>query len=164
MLSVYARHYRVPVKPHTPPHDEDIGAWPTGRLLSSAARLVEHDWNQHLARWQLNHASLGVLHVLLGGPRSQRELAGALQVEEQTMSRMLERLERSGYVERSRDETDRRRLHVHLTAAGRRTCLAAGDARLAEELFAAVDDVPALRRALVAVIRSRSEQRWGRQT
>ncbi len=138
-----------------------MAAWPTGRLLSSAARLVEHDWNRHLSAWQLNHASLGALHVLLGGPSSQRELAGTVQVEEQTMSRMLERLERSGYVERSRDETDRRRVQVRLTALGRATCLAASDTRVAEEYFAAVDDVAGLRAALIAVIRARSEHRWG---
>ncbi len=161
MLSEPPRHYRVTVKPHVPGRAEDIGDWPTGRLLSSAARLVEHDWNQHLARWQLNHASLGVLHVLLTAPQTQRELAGAVQVEDQTMSRMLEKLERCGYIVRTRDDVDRRRVRVALTSLGRRTCLEATDIRLAEEFFAAVDDVEALRLSLIAVIRARSEHRWG---
>ncbi len=140
---------------------EEIGTWPTGRLLSSAARLVEHDWNLYLARWQLNHASLGVLHVLLAGPMTQRELAGYVQVEDQTMSRMVEKLERCGYVERRLDGMDRRRRRVSLTALGRQTCLSASDVRRAEEYFSAVADLEGFRQALIAVIRARSERRWG---
>jgi DNA-binding MarR family transcriptional regulator len=161
MLSEPLRDYRVGVKPHVPARSEDIATWPTGRLLSSAARLVEHDWNLHLARWQLNHASLGVLHVLLAQPMSQRELAAAVQVEDQTMSRTLEKLERCGYIERARDDVDRRRVRVALTPLGRRTCLEAGDVQLAEGFFASVEDVEALRASLIAVIRSRSQYRWG---
>jgi DNA-binding MarR family transcriptional regulator len=138
----------------------DLDSWATGRLLSAAARLVEHEWNQHLSRWDLNHASLGVLHVLLGGPLTQRELALAVQVEDQTMSRIVERLHRCGYVERVRDRADRRRVMVSLTTEGHRTCRDATDLDRAESFFAAVDDVPALRAALIAVIRSRSQQRW----
>ena len=135
--------------------------WPTGRLLSAAARLVEHEWNAHLARWELNHASLAVLHVLLAGPMTQRELAAAVQVEDQTMSRTVAGLERSGYVERNRDAGDRRRVVVSLTEPGRRTVLKASDIEVAEGYFAdAVEDVEALRRALIAVIERRSRARW----
>ena len=135
--------------------------WPTGRLLSAAARLVEHEWNAHLARWDLNHASLAVLHVLLSGPMTQRELASAVQVEDQTMSRTVAGLERSGYVERHRDGADRRRVVVSLTDDGRRTVLKASDIEVAEGYFSeAVEDVVALRRALIAVIESRSRARW----
>jgi len=140
---------------------DDVETWPTGRLLSAAARLVEHEWNTHLARWDLNHASLAVLHVLTPGPMTQRELAAAVQVEDQTMSRTVERMERSGYVVRRRDDADRRRVVVTLTEAGRRTCLRASDIEVAEGYFAdAVEDVEGLRRALVAVVRRRSRQRW----
>jgi len=143
---------------------DSVEQWPTGRLLSSAARLVEHAWNAHLARWDLNHASLGVLHVLTRAPMTQRELAAAVQVEDQTMSRMVERLERSGYVERRRDSADRRRLVVSVTSEGRRTCLRAGDLTVAEGLLDGVDDVPALRSALIQLIRTHSERRWPEAT
>ncbi len=140
---------------------ESLERWPTGRLLSAAARLVEHEWNAHLARWDLNHAGLAVLHVLTTGPLTQRELALRVQVEEQTMSRTVERLERSGYVERHRDPEDRRRLVVTLTGTGRRTCLRAGDVEVAEGYFTdAVEDVEGLRRSLTALIRAMSGRRW----
>ena len=140
---------------------DELDRWATGRLLSAAARLVEHEWNAHLGRWDLNHASLAVLHVLLAGPQTQRELAAAVQVEDQTLSRTVERLERSGYVERRRDDGDRRQVVVTLTRSGRETCLHAGDVAVAEGLLGdGVIDVAAFRRSLVDLIRHLSSQRW----
>ncbi|NLT07314.1 MAG: winged helix-turn-helix transcriptional regulator [Solirubrobacterales bacterium] len=108
--------------------------WPTGRMLSAVARRIEHEWNAHLARWDLTHASIPVLYVLLGGPRSQRELARATGVTEQTMSRIVAGLERRGYVERRVPPDDARRHDVVLTDAGRRAVVEAGDPRVAEEM------------------------------
>lgn len=108
--------------------------WPTGRLISALARRIEHAWNTHLGAWDLNHASLPVLALLVAGPRSQRELATASGVTEQTMSRIVARLERLGYVTRSAGSKDRRRHAVHLTDLGRGTFLEAGDPAVAEDL------------------------------
>ena len=128
---------------------DGFDTWPTGRLLSAAARLVEREWNAHLAQWDLNHASLGVLHVLSGAAATQRGLAVAVQVEDQTMSRIVERLERSGYVTRERDPQDRRRVVVSLTALGRRTAGRAG-----------ASDLALLRQQLIEVVRQLSSHRW----
>ena len=108
--------------------------WPTGRMLSAVARRIEQEWNAHLAAWDLNHASIPVLFHLLGGPQSQRTLARASGVTEQTMSRVVARLERSGYVERHPDPGDARRHEVVMTEEGRRVLAAAGDPRIAEEM------------------------------
>ncbi|WP_370523989.1 MarR family winged helix-turn-helix transcriptional regulator [Cellulomonas sp. APG4] len=120
---------QVPTGAPRPP-----GQWPTGRLVSAVARRIERDWNAHLERWDLNHASLPVLYLLSGGPRSQRELAEASGVTEQTMSRILVRLERTGYIRRRPHEQDRRRHEVVLTDEGRQTLLEAGDPRVAEQM------------------------------
>ncbi|WP_231494917.1 MarR family winged helix-turn-helix transcriptional regulator [Cellulomonas sp. KRMCY2] len=108
--------------------------WPTGRLISAAARRIERDWNAHLSGWDLNHASLPVLFLLLRGPRSQHELAQASGVTEQTMSRIVARLERSAYVDRLPHAHDRRRHDVVLTASGRAALFEAGDPQVAEEM------------------------------
>lgn len=108
--------------------------WSTGRLLSSVARRAERDWNAWLAHWDLNHASLPVLYLLARGPMSQRELALASGVTEQTMSRILARLERQALIERQTHPVDRRRHAVVLTDAGRVALNEAGDPVLAEEL------------------------------
>lgn len=109
--------------------------WPTGRLLSAAARRIERAWDAYLERWSLSHASLPVLAVLAGGPRSQREIAAFLGVTEQTTSRMLTGLERSGYVARRRHATDRRRQVVAITEAGRSALTSLDDPAAVERLL-----------------------------
>ncbi len=128
--------------------------WPTGRLMSAVNRRVEREWNAHLAHWDLNHASLPVLAHLAGGPRSQRELAVACEVTEQTMSKTVARLERTGYIERPTRAQDRRRHDVALTAAGFAALRAAGDPGRAEEMvLRGLDDeqVEQLRSLLLAM-------------
>lgn len=117
-----------------PSSQQPLAQWPTGRLLSAVARRVERDWNAHLEGWDLNHASLPVLYLLAAGPLSQRELAQSSGVTEQTMSRILVRLERSGYISRRAHARDRRRHEVVLTEAGRTALLEAGDRSVAEAI------------------------------
>jgi DNA-binding MarR family transcriptional regulator len=130
--------------------------WPVGRLLSAAARRVERDWNAHLASWDLNHASQPVLVILLRGPRTQAELAAACDVTEQTMSRVLARLERSGYVTRTAHATDRRKHQISATDAGRTAVLAASDPATAEAMVTdglTPEQVDQLRALLLLVAR-----------
>ena len=98
----------------------DPQMWPTGRLLSAAARRMEHAWNSYLARWHLNHASLPALAILVAAPLSQRELAAALGVTEQTTSRIVAGLERNGYVRREPHPDDRRVRLLSATDTGAR--------------------------------------------
>ena len=136
--------------------DQDTGGaaeWSLGRLLSMAARLVEQEWNSWLASQDLTHAGLMALHALRAGPRAQRELAAASMVEEQTMSRVLDRLERAGYVTRQRDTADRRRLVVQRTPAGERAYRDAIDADVANTIVSGrLDDPGAFRRQLIRLI------------
>lgn len=129
--------------------------WPTGRLLSAAARRVERAWDAYLERWSLSHASLPVLAVLAGGPRSQREIAAFLGVTEQTTSRMLTGLERSGYVDRRRHTTDRRRHVVAITEAGRSALATLDDPATVESLVGdalSPAEVATLRELLVRLV------------
>ena len=137
------------------PVSEDPRDWPTGRLLFSVVRRMEHEWNTHLGSWQLNHASFPVLLHLLEGPRTQRELARLSNVTEQTMSRIVARLERSGYVTRKTDPEDRRRHVVAVTDPGRRVVLEAARVQPAEELASrglTPDQVAVFRELLVAMV------------
>lgn len=138
-----------------------VGNWPTGRQLSTAARLVEHAWDAHLSQWGLNHAGYVVLALLRSAPRSQRELAAAMHLAEQTMSRMLTRLERHGHVARHRAAEDHRRILVTLTPEGQRVLEASAAADAAERLItSAVSDVAALRAQLTQLVEVLSARRW----
>jgi DNA-binding MarR family transcriptional regulator len=135
--------------------DDDVGRWPTGRLLSAAARRVERAWDAHLDHWQLSHGSFPVLVLLAAGDHSQRELATAMAVTEQTMSRMLGRLERAGYVRRETHGSDRRRHVVTLLPRGAQVLGEASDPGVVEAVATRGLDagqVAALRDALVTLL------------
>ena len=147
-----------PSAPTTPadPTSTDPADWTAGRLLSAAARKVERASNAHLAGWDLNHASLPVLLHLLGGPRSQRELAALVAVTQQTMSHTVLRLERTGLITRTQHPADRRRFDVTITTEGRRAALEAADVARAEQPLTDVltgEQLADLRALLVVVVR-----------
>lgn len=79
----------------------------------------------------LSAARLSTLSVLVfGGSRTVTELAAAEQVAAPTMTRLLQGLERDGYVRRRRDGGDGRIVHVTVTAKGRRALHAGRRARV----------------------------------
>jgi DNA-binding MarR family transcriptional regulator len=88
--------------------DQQRDEWVTGRLLGTAARLVERSWNVRLREHGVSHAGLIVLSTLARGPVSQRGLADDQHVTEQTIGRTIAHLESTGHVARSSDPTDRR--------------------------------------------------------
>ena len=140
------------------PAGDDPASWPTGRLLSTASRLVEHAWVDALERVGLTHAGLIVLHLLQGGPLSQTELARRAHVENQTMSRTLERLQREGFIERQPDAADRRRHVVSVTPAG--NAVWSSSRTLERDIMPPIGNVDAFRSALLAIIESSAAKRW----
>lgn len=140
-----------------PDADASVADWPLGRLLSTAARMIEHDWNAVLADHDLTHAGLVVIAALEAGPLTQAELAAASRVEQQTMSRVVAKLERSGHVARSRDDHDRRRMAVSLTDRGRAAVQRVGRPDLADRLVAQhLDDPGRFRAELERLVRPRT--------
>ena len=81
------------------------------------------------------HSALSVL--VFGGPRRIGELADAEQVEPPTMTRLVDALERDGYVTRSPDPDDRRAVVISATASGTRA-LKKGRSQRVEALAAAL--------------------------
>ena len=135
-----------------------MAEWPIGRLLSTASRLIEHAWVDALNELGLSHAGLIALHLLAEEPASQTELAKRARVETQTMSRTLDRLEREGYVTRTRDPRDGRRHVVTITPAGSSAWEAAKT--LETVVFPALSDPESLRSALLELIAAGTARRW----
>jgi len=128
-------------------------------MLSAAARRMERAWDAHLAAWDLNHASLPVLAHVTVRPLSQRGLADACGVTEQTMSRIVARLERTGYVTRLPDAADRRRHVVTITPAGAAALAACADPAPAQQ--AVLGHLPPERRALLDDLLREVVAPWG---
>jgi DNA-binding MarR family transcriptional regulator len=151
------------MSPVPPPPTDQASGWPTGRLLSTAARMVEQRWNEVLAGHGLTHAGFGVIAHLMSGPLSQHQVAGLTKVEDQTISRTLDTLERQGHVSRQQDSADRRRRVVSLTAEGRRTFLTVAssgmDLEMVDDRVAEHCDLDAFRAALLALLAPAGEAR-----
>ena len=139
----------------------DLNNWPTPRLLSTAARLVEHAWNEKLASLGLTHAGVIALEVLDGeGPLAQAQLAAKVRVQAQTMGKTLSRLEAHGHITRVRNQADRRSQQVAVSELGQ---AALQQARELERNLTPGGEVGVeeLRDRLAAVIRRLGSTRWG---
>ena len=109
--------------------------------LTRVGLLVDAFQHRCLDPFGLRFIDYSVLRVLaLAGPpyrMSPTELADVVVRSSGGMTQILDRLERAGLVDRAADPTDRRKVVVGLTAAGRQTAEAASarylDAR--EELL-----------------------------
>lgn len=127
--------------------------WPTGRLLSTAARLVEHSWNEKLGAIGLTHAGVIAMEVLsANGPMTQAQLAHLVRVQAQTMGKTLSRLEAHGHISRQRSDSDRRSQVVSLTDRGREAVGEAADMERSV-LSATSIDPDVLRQELQSVVR-----------
>ncbi|MEX5276736.1 MarR family winged helix-turn-helix transcriptional regulator [Kocuria sp. CPCC 205261] len=134
--------------------------WPTNRLLSTAARLVEHAWNENLASLGITHAGVMALDVLRSeGSMTQAQLAHQVRVQAQTMGKTLHRLEVHGHITRSRNALDRRSHMVSISPAGERVLVDA--ARLEKGLLGSDRDTDEqFRRKLIDLISTLGGARW----
>ena len=111
------------------------------RLLSTAARMLEHSWNEGLAVLGLTHAGLIALDILESrGSIPQNQIAALSRVQSQTMGKTLGRLEAHGHITRQRGWPDGRSVSVSITDAGRQVL---AEARAVERqlMIDAVDPV-----------------------
>lgn len=124
-----------------------------GRLLSTAARLVEHAWNEKLSDMGLTHAGVIALDVLSAkGPMTQAMLAQIVRVQAQTMGKTLTRLEAHGHISRERSLSDRRSHVVSITEAGTKALIEARE--LERQVLAPVAiDADKLKNELQTVVR-----------
>jgi DNA-binding MarR family transcriptional regulator len=97
----------------------ELNEWSTSRLLTTAARIVEHSWNEKLLSIGITHAGLTTLGVLAReGTMTGVRLAQLVHVQAQTIGRTLDRLEKRGLVTRLRNTADRRSQRITITSAG----------------------------------------------
>jgi DNA-binding MarR family transcriptional regulator len=106
---------------------DNPGADPTAtelilNLMVTAA-LFEAKEERILREHKLTIGSFNALEIIAGDPDplTPTEVARrmTMPVTTPTMTGILDTLERNGYIERRRHTTDRRRVNLHLTAAGR---------------------------------------------
>ena len=86
-------------------------------LLHDVTRLMRKHFDRRATRLQLTRAQWRALKVIRRHEgMSQTELADYLDMEPIAVGRVVDRLEKTGFVERRADPSDRRRWRLHLTA------------------------------------------------
>jgi DNA-binding MarR family transcriptional regulator len=89
-----------------------------GYLVQDVARLMRTVYDRRVRSLGLTRSQWWVLSFLFRHPgATQSELAAILEIERPTLGRLLDRLERKGWVRREHDPRDRRAWRVHLTKA-----------------------------------------------
>jgi MarR family transcriptional regulator for hemolysin len=126
---------------------------PIGRMLASTQKLVTRAFEQELAAAGGSQPTWLILLALKQQEwRTQQEVAKAVGIEGATLTHHLDKLEKAGVIERTRDAGDRRAVRVELTDAGDKLFLELAqaamrfDKRLRKGL--SEDEVDALRETL----------------
>ena len=86
-------------------------------MLSDVARLIRTVFDRRVRDMGLTRGQWLVLTRLYRRPgASQTELADMLEIDRASAGRMIDRMEKNGWVERRPDDGDRRINRLHLTA------------------------------------------------
>lgn len=92
-----------------------------GYMLSDVARLIRTVFDRRVRDLGLTRAQWLVLTRLYRRPgSSQTELADMLEIDRASAGRMIDRMEKNGWVERRPDGGDRRINRLHLTSDARK--------------------------------------------
>lgn len=91
--------------------EESLGYW-----IFTASYAIESALNEELAPIGITHRQVQILGALkVHGEASQAELAEMLRIEPSGVVRLLDRMERSGWIRRESDPADRRKKIVRPT-------------------------------------------------
>ncbi|MFI6171431.1 MarR family winged helix-turn-helix transcriptional regulator [Nocardia sp. NPDC051052] len=106
-------------------------------LLSRVGKAARGRFADRLAARGLRLWHMAILAALADfGPHAQRDLAERLTIHPSDVAKIVDELATAGQVERTRDDSDRRRMTVRVTRTGR-TALTA----LSEEAHQVGDDI-----------------------
>ncbi|SAK73208.1 MarR family winged helix-turn-helix transcriptional regulator [Caballeronia ptereochthonis] len=91
-----------------------------GYYLAKARNVLVARTDQALEPLELTSQQIGVILLLASGrARTPLELSREMSYDSGSMTRMLDRLEKKGFVSRTRSEVDRRIVELNLTGRGR---------------------------------------------
>jgi len=87
-----------------------------GQLLAQVCRMTGYHVRQHMERIGLHRGQgRALFHLWHHDGVPQHELARAMRIRPASVTNMLQRMERDGWITRSRDEEDQRVVLVYLT-------------------------------------------------
>jgi DNA-binding MarR family transcriptional regulator len=87
-----------------------------GEMLSTLDRALAAD--EQVAQWELTGAQMIIMAWLATGAKSASDLCKGMSYDAGAMTRMIDRLEKKGLIERERCPDDRRLVYLELTSEG----------------------------------------------
>lgn len=108
-----------PTSPRGPFSDAELAAW--HGMLTLYNRIMRNVDRDLVAAHRISVREFDVLITLFNAPEKRQrmtELAGSVMLSPSGLTRMVERLERAGLVQRRGDDADARSVQVALTDAG----------------------------------------------
>jgi DNA-binding MarR family transcriptional regulator len=88
-----------------------------GQLLAQVCRMTGHHLRTHMEKIGLHRGQgFALIHLWHVDGIPQHELARAMHLRPASVTNMLQRMERDGWISRSRDEEDQRLVRVFITA------------------------------------------------
>jgi MarR family transcriptional regulator, organic hydroperoxide resistance regulator len=89
--------------------------------LQRTADIIERRYEQFLKQWEISGTQYNVLRILRGaGPEGHRcgAIAERMVTHDPDITRLLDRIEKVGWIERARDTKDRRVVITRITRKG----------------------------------------------
>src|SRR5262245_2110321 len=116
-IVAYATNMSQAAMRNTGPEDDSY----IGYMLSDVARLIRTIFDRRVRDIGLTRAQWLVLTRVYRRPGvSQTDLAEMLEIDRASAGRMIDRMERNGWIERRPDRSDRRINRLHLTDEARK--------------------------------------------
>jgi MarR family transcriptional regulator for hemolysin len=145
MLTIF---YRTPAMPSAVFTDRALGF-----LVSDIARLLRRGMDRRLQSLGLTQAQWrAIVHLSRSEGMTQATLAESLEIQPITLTRLIDRMETAGWVERRTHPLDRRAVQLYLTAQSQ-PILEEMHARAADTLNDATRGVaPRAQRQLIATL------------
>jgi DNA-binding MarR family transcriptional regulator len=109
VLRQYPADTAVTIKPHKPT--------PLGFLVTDIARHIRRLFDRRLSSHGLTQVQWRAILAISNRPgSSQKTIAEVLEIQPITLTRLMDRMAKGGWVERRADPADRRAVRVYLTA------------------------------------------------
>ena len=106
-----------------------------GQLLAQVCRMSGHRLQGHMHKIGLHRGQgFALIHLLHKDGIPQRALSRSMHISPASVTNMLQRMERDGWIERRRDELDQRVVRVYLTGKAEETRIQA------ERVFQEMED------------------------
>ena len=97
----------------------DLAGFSAYRLTVAAQKLSDAFARQYRDQFGISNPEWRVLvHISQSDGTSIRDIEARVAMEKSKVSRAAKRLEQAGYISKQINKTDRRLLHLHLTAEG----------------------------------------------